>query len=413
MATKAVWEYRGNPEQPALLVEFSNGRIITPEDVHFTLYRNKDDQTPEKKRQRILAADTDRLSYVGNNFSSETAKSNPLCKYFIGVLNKETGKMEVYDAEPIQMRPVLETDNNLQSEDVTDLSTRTYREKMDALIEAFGTNRQKRALSSRKLNQVGSEILNKAMVKAAEDIIVNKGRTELVKEATEINKEEFSSAFLPPCDSSADKPDDVYKFDDLISPLEYEALESVAAPFKNITSEELQQMTEKTEHTFFVLQELQQLKLAKDTDRQARVLWYLDNLIKFSHLKVVKRKDLITKGCPSIICGNVMRNFSVIVYKNGRIQNSVSGTMKSKIVAYVIALALHISDFQVDLTLLQRDLKLTENRMVEIAKAMGLKISKRNMFSDVSFEESHKIAILELPLIVYKPAGGMKKKRRM
>lgn len=48
---------------------------------------------------------------------------------------------------------------------------------MDALIEAFGTNRQKRALSSRKLNQVGSETLNKAMVKAAEDIIENKGKT--------------------------------------------------------------------------------------------------------------------------------------------------------------------------------------------------------------------------------------------
>ncbi|XP_040217445.1 DNA-directed RNA polymerase I subunit RPA49 isoform X2 [Rana temporaria] len=413
MAGKAVWEYRGDPEQSALLVQFANGTIQTPKDVRFTLYRNEDDKTPETKRQRILAADTDRLSYVGNNYSTET-KNSPLCKYFIGVLNKATGKMEVYDAEHIKMQPVLKTDNSMskQIEDATDQSTKTYREKVDALIEAFGTNRQKRALSSRKLNQVGSETLNKAMVKAAEEIIGNKGKTELLKEAMDTN-EELSSIFLPSCNASADKPENVYKFDDLISPVEYEALESVSAAFKNITPEELQQMTEKKEHTLFVLQELREIKLAKDPDRQARVLWYLDMLIKFSQLKVAKRKDLITKGCPSIICANLMKNFSVIVYKDGRIQNSISGTMKSKIVAYVIALALHISNFQVDLTCLQRDLRLTENRIIEIAKAMRLKIGKINMFSDVSFEESHKIATLELPLIVYKPAGGMKKKRKM
>lgn len=36
--------------------------------------------------------------------------------------------------------------------------------------------------------------------------------------------------------------------------------------------------------------------------------------------------------------------------------------MKAKITAYVIILALHISDFQIDLTVLQRDLKLSEKR---------------------------------------------------
>lgn len=36
--------------------------------------------------------------------------------------------------------------------------------------------------------------------------------------------------------------------------------------------------------------------------------------------------------------------------------------MKAKITAYVIILALHINDFQIDLTVLQRDLKLSEKR---------------------------------------------------
>ncbi|XP_063770731.1 DNA-directed RNA polymerase I subunit RPA49 [Pseudophryne corroboree] len=411
-AGRARLEYSGDPERPAVLVQFSNGNIQTPESVNFTLYRNKNYASPMTKKQRILVAQTDRLSYSGNNFSAEALKCNSLSRYFVGVLNKETGIMEVYDAERVNMQPILENDNNLegQSQDVTAQASRTYREKVDALIEAFGTNKQKRALSSRKLNQVGSEILNKAMAKAADEIIESKGTAELVKEAMDV-KEEDSSLFLPPCDPHADKPANVYKFHDLISPVEYAALESVSSSFKNITSDEIQSLKDKKQHGYFVLQELQELKLVKDIDRQARALWYLDILIKLSQLKTVKRKDLIALQCPKIICGSLMKNFTVTIFKNDRLHNSISGTMRSKIVAYVIALALHISDFRVDLSFLQRDLKLTESRILEIAKAMRLRIGKKMMFCDTTVEESHKIGILTLPLVVYKPTGGIKRKK--
>uniref|UniRef100_A0A8C5LV71 RNA polymerase I subunit E n=1 Tax=Leptobrachium leishanense TaxID=445787 RepID=A0A8C5LV71_9ANUR len=413
MANRAVWEYRGEPEQPALLVQFSNGNIQTPESLKLNLYRNKDQKTPDKKKQKILTAETDRLSYVANNFGVNALHSNSLCRYFVGVVNKETGKMEVYGAEYFHMQPLLEKKTTqLQDEDLMDTSNRTYREKVDALIEAFGTNKQKRALSSRKLNQVGSEILSQAMAKAAEEIIENKGTEELVKEAIG-NIASESSSFLPPCDVKADKPENVYKLDDLISPTEYATLEAAAEPFRNLTDESLQQMIDGKRHGTFVLHELQELKNMKDCDHAARCLWYLDALIKLSNLKVVKRKELMVPGFPSIICANFLRDFTVSTYKNGRVQNSISGTMHSKIVAHAIALALHICEFEVDLTLLQREMKLTEARILEIAKAMGLKITKRMMFSIASSDEAHKIATLILPLVVYKPSTGMNKRKRM
>lgn len=46
---------------------------------------------------------------------------------------------------------------------------------MDSLIEAFGTIKQKHALNSRRLNQVGNETLQEAVTKAAENIIDKKG----------------------------------------------------------------------------------------------------------------------------------------------------------------------------------------------------------------------------------------------
>ncbi|KAE8632285.1 hypothetical protein XENTR_v10001502 [Xenopus tropicalis] len=416
MASRATWEYHGAPQHGKGAL-FSNGTIQSPESVNFTLYSNKDDNNPKAKRQRILAAETDRLSYVANNFTSDAVKSNSLCRYFVGVLNKETGKMEVYDSEQYRMQPILESnkEKELHTEDVMDQPSKSYREKVDALIESFGTNKQKRALSSRKLNQVGSEILNKAMAKAAEEIIESRGTKELVKDAVD-KKQQETSLFLPPCDYNANKPENAYKFDDLISPVEYAALETASAAFRNMTSEDLLQMVENKKSGLFVLQELQGLREIKDEkalDHQARCLWYLDALIKLSQLRTVKRKDIMTPECPGIICGKLMKNFTVEVFKNGRIQNSISGTTKTKIVAYVIAIALHISDFQVDLTLLQRDMKLQESRILEIAKAMGLKIAKRTMYSESLIEEGHKIGMLTIPLTVYKPSGGELKRKKM
>lgn len=43
------------------------------------------------------------------------------------------------------------------------------------MIEAFGTNKQKRALSSRRLNRVGSDTLHIAVAKAANTVIGEKG----------------------------------------------------------------------------------------------------------------------------------------------------------------------------------------------------------------------------------------------
>lgn len=46
---------------------------------------------------------------------------------------------------------------------------------MDALIEAFGTTKQKRALSSRRQNEVGNETLQRAVASAAGNVIDQKG----------------------------------------------------------------------------------------------------------------------------------------------------------------------------------------------------------------------------------------------
>ncbi|XP_072216770.1 DNA-directed RNA polymerase I subunit RPA49-like isoform X1 [Excalfactoria chinensis] len=140
------------------------------------------------------------------------------------------------------------------------------------------------------MNAVGNDILNPAVTKAAADVIDAKGVTALIQDAAQ-DDEQNTSIFLPPCHEDADRPEHVYKFDDILSPAEYEALQGPAAAFINITPEEIAKKTEEKSHCSFVLEELKFLPAdEKSRDRKARCLWFLDILIKFSFLKIIKKK---------------------------------------------------------------------------------------------------------------------------
>ncbi|KAM7093141.1 DNA-directed RNA polymerase I subunit RPA49 isoform 1-T1 [Molossus nigricans] len=410
----AKWLYCGEPDesQKAVLVQFSNGKLQNPGNMHFTLYKSKDSTNPRKRSQRILAAETDRLSYVGNNFGTGALKCNILCRHYVGILNKTSGQMEVYDAELFNMQPLF-SDESIESELTLESQSKTFRDKMDSCIEAFGTTKQKRALNSRRMNRVGNESLNRAVAKAAESIIDTKGVTALVNDALHDNLQE-DSLYLPPCHADAAKPEDVYKFEDLLSPAEYEALQSPSEAFRNVTSEEILKMMEENRHCCFVIEALKSLPSNEESrDHQARCIWFLDTLIKFRAQKVIKRKSALGPGVPHIINTKLLKHFTCLTYNNGSLHNLISDSMKAKIIAYVIILALHINDFQIDLTVLQRDLKLSEKRMIEIAKAMRLKISKRKVSLAADREEEHKLGTLCIPLPPAQTLDRQSKRRRI
>ncbi|NXD94037.1 RPA49 polymerase, partial [Chaetorhynchus papuensis] len=456
-------------------VRFANGKLRHPESLRFTAYRNRDTAHPRKRHRRILVSETERLCYVGHNFGSEVMKCNSLCRYFVGVLDKSSGQMEVYNAEIFNMQPLLsggrcwgsqllscfvllmpalfpwhgvrtipsllcadrDSRRGKHSEGVkqglflrdrgcgagqwglcslgcTGCSNVCFCPvQMDLCIEAFGTSKQKRALSSRRMNAVGSDIVSTAVTKAAANIIDAKGVTALVQDMAQDDVQNIS-AFLPPCHEDADRPEHVYKFEDILSAAEYEALRVPAAALAGLSAEEVAKSAEERSRCSFVLEELKFLPTdEKSRDHKARCLWFLDTLIRFSHLKVIKKKHPMGPECPHIISRKLMKNFTSLTYNNGSIQNLISASMKAKITAYVIVLALHINNFQTDLTVLQNDMKLPESRILDIAKALRLRVSKAKGVPGLENDQNHKLGTLSLPLPMQKAPEGQRKRRKM
>ncbi|XP_023274973.1 DNA-directed RNA polymerase I subunit RPA49 [Seriola lalandi dorsalis] len=400
-------------DDKAVIVRFSNGSVRNADNLDFTMYKNTDENNPRKRSRRILVAESDRLSYVGNNFAAGSLKCNNLCNYYVGVLNKQTMKMEVHNAQLFNMQPVIpgETTDAAKPQD----TTQTFRDKVDSLIEAFGTNKQKRALSSRRLNQVGSDTLHQAVAKAANTVINQKGVEALQQEVVETESQGELALHVPPCNIDADIPENVYLFDDLLSPVEFAALEQAGSKMAALTPEELQKMTNDGGCLCVVKQLEKMPTVGEARDKVARCAFYLSLMLKLAQQRNLTRKFGQEEGCPRIIQSKLFKTFTVETFRNGRVLNMVSTSMRAKIAAYSLALLLHMGHMTADLTLLHRDLGITESRIIEVAKSMGLTLTKpsRGKTEEAGLRDEHRQASLVLPLVKYDQFMERRKRKKM
>ncbi|XP_069553557.1 DNA-directed RNA polymerase I subunit RPA49 [Brachyistius frenatus] len=399
--------------EKAVIVRFSNGSVQNEDGLDFTMFKNTDQSNPRKKSMRTLVAETDSLSYIGHNFGVKSLKCNTLCKYYVGVLNRQTMQMEVHNAQLFNMQPVIPGETT-ESEKPQD-TTQTYRDKVDSLIEAFGTNKQKRALSSRRLNQVGSDTLQHAVAKAANSVIDKKGLEALQKEVAEMEYRGDLALHLPPCNASADQRDNVYAFDDLLTPVEFGALEQAGSKMAAQTPEELKMMRDDGRYLCVVRHLENMPTVGEDREKTARCAFYLSLLLKLARQRSVSRKFGQEDGCPRIIQNKLLKTFTVETFNSGRVQNMISASMRAKLAAYCLALLLHMGHMTADLTLLHRDLAITEARMIEVAKSMGLTLIKpaRAKSEEAELRDDHKRVALVLPLVKYEQFTERRKRKKM
>ncbi|XP_051983371.1 DNA-directed RNA polymerase I subunit RPA49 [Xyrauchen texanus] len=413
MATTCAWQPCEETEQDEFLVQFSNGHVKNAEQLEFKLFKHTDEVNPRKKNRRIVVAESDRLSYVGSNFGSGSLQCNNLCRYFVGVLDKRTMQMKVHNAQLLSMQPVIPGESVATDENT--IKADTYRDKVDALIEAFGTTKQKRALTSRRLNQVGNDTLHQAVARAASNIIDQKGVEALQNAVIETETQTDTAVFLPPCNTEANKPEDVYPFDQLLSPIEFDALKDVGVKMAELTPEDLQKMRDDGSQQT-VLQHLELLpKEGAARERLSRCAWYLSFLIKVSQQKRLNHKFGMADGCPRIIINKVLKNFTVESFHNGSLRNTVSTSMRMKLASHCLALLLHMGDQTANLTRLHRDLRISDVKMLELAKAMGLTLSRQLAYNteESGTQDEHRIVSLVIPLVRYERRVDRRKRKKM
>uniref|UniRef100_A0A1X7THX0 Uncharacterized protein n=1 Tax=Amphimedon queenslandica TaxID=400682 RepID=A0A1X7THX0_AMPQE len=132
------------------IVSFSNGRLDSSSAVKakHSLYQEKG------MKRRTLVTKMDHMTYIGTNYETEgTMSTFSFRKYMIGVLDKETGTMELHNTDIFHMTPYIKvTDPNPSKR--KSISKEEYSEGLEKVMMSFGSSQAKKAWSAAKRNHI-------------------------------------------------------------------------------------------------------------------------------------------------------------------------------------------------------------------------------------------------------------------
>ncbi|KAG0415100.1 hypothetical protein HPB47_007739 [Ixodes persulcatus] len=130
------------------VIKFSHGWLKSGQRLETDVYEHKETIAGRTRTRRILVSESDGVQYVGENFGEHSVRTNELCKHFIAVEDVPSGKVRLYPANLITMRPYFAPASTETS--TADTTTTSYHEGADALATALGNRRKRQAVESRQ-----------------------------------------------------------------------------------------------------------------------------------------------------------------------------------------------------------------------------------------------------------------------
>lgn len=352
-----------------------------------------------------MIAETNGMEYIGHNFG-QFSRSNSLCKYVLGIYNERTEVMKIYDTEMVTLQPkVLDAtsaETNQEEDEEDGKIDLTFLQKRDLLTEAFGGKRKKRAMASRERNRVDKNELNEKV----SDVLQSLAKEPM--DTTDAGAEQQQSS-IPPYNLKAETAADVYKLDDIITPLEYEALQGISQEIKNADKEKIDEWRKEKRFPEYVLQHISVMSVnsAKRSHQSCCLLYlsYLLTLYSLTHQEIKKKDPL--PGVPAGIKEKLLSSFSL---KKGKTR-AIPKRLKDKLVSYILVLALMVDEFSLDFAVIMKDLKMPIPRLTSHLKAVGcivssskVKLGKKEMGDSSSIVT--KTAVLKVPLPSYFTSPG-------
>ncbi|XP_060064818.1 DNA-directed RNA polymerase I subunit RPA49-like [Ylistrum balloti] len=391
-----------------LIANFTNGHVNKKrcDDLSVGHFESSQRRFGTQKRKQILVAETEQMSYVGQNFGVSADRSQNFCKYYVGLRDKSTGKMTICDAEIFNMLPKLPGDE--QEEEKKDDLSLSFREKNDFLTEAFGSKKKQKAMENR--------LRNKSAAKSMETIMDSAAKQALSQQSQVARPQvEDQTDGIPPCNKEATSPREVYRLHDIISPSEMEALNAPARLFFDSTYDQVRQWKEQQTYPAYITNHLMTMPLSEaERWKRSKCLMYLHYLITLNNLntRTIGLKVPLPVEWPGVVIEQLLKRFTMKIDSGGRIRRCRPARLKDKNISYILVLCLMIDEYELELTVLMKDLKLSLERIQNHFRALGCTLTSRKVKTDMGPSLSVTSAILNLPLTFPDPSARSKKRGR-
>ncbi|CAO3679728.1 unnamed protein product [Umbelopsis ramanniana] len=334
------------------------------EDTLFDTYKHRS-SGDEKKKQRIVAGETQKIEFVGKNYGADST-SDLACRYLVAVYDKKDNTITLQEAPVLNMHRTVKALKGIKSQ-VT--AQNSFLEAKNALGDTFGTKKARQQIKSMERNEVKVESLGQDVVSTMQNEI--DVAAQAVPTIDMIKEDQENQRPVPPYDASATAPADIYNMDDIVS-----AEELNAVPIKDVLKcTNLQELKEQLPYTLSEFVNTRVLSIinskGKIDRKQVRVLVYISYLMAYYQMRPVlanKRDEIntILYNPPAAIVDRMLERYTT----GGR----RTPLMADKLVCYMMLLCLMANNYTVIPETLASDLSLKPTKTINLLKNVGCKV---------------------------------------
>lgn len=379
-------------KEPTVAIgSFFNGFSVS-EDTDFQLYQKKhtDDVF-------VFHGETERLEYTGATLDEDSSD------YAVAVYDPVNKSVDLYQAPVLLGSVISKAHRKVKGPKVKQSNVRNNIQR-NALGEAFGTKKAKKAISDLERNRIDADKL--ADVEA--DIVDTvKASTDTLPTRDQLTETVLNDRPTPACNVEATNVEDIYPVSGIIPKRELSFIR--VGPILN--EEDITKRVELLpyQNSQYITSQLASIKSENQTQK-LQLIYYASLLIGVYQHRRIHNKVALTSELnspPEVLIDGILERFTIArPGQFGRAKDrgfTIDPHSEDKLLCYLLATILHINNFIIEISPLAQELSLKPSRLVGLFKALGCGVKSATVAEAEAFgipksqAASYKIASLKVP----------------
>lgn len=366
------------------------------EDTEFNVYSASD------KRRKLMVGENSMIRFEGENLDN---KKELYCNYLIGIYNKDDNSVLLRNA------PFYNVTRKIKSVEAISVPKSNLEKNISArneLGQAFGTKKIKQKIRNFEKNRVDIQSLSNVVSHIHNTI---EEKSSIIPSKDELEKAQEEDRLIPPYNSTTVKTNEIYNIEDIVPSHE----------LKSISIDELLQLdTQKDVENYLLPLRIKNDTLLyslidsalKDKNKNQDLLRKLIYVAYLLRLRTCREHQLnkgsfmkkTFVGSSLAVIDGLLNRYcdSQGTTKNGKTTYKIPDKEQDRILSYALILLLMVNNFQVNITLLSKDIKISVLKLTTICRSVGCSVETLNKAQKTELGLTdgliHKCATLKAPL---------------
>lgn len=368
--------------------------VRVPKRTQFELYRNK--KTPDRF---VLHGENDRIEYSGSTDDGSSGSS----QYLVGIYDPSKRSVQLYKAPVLNTKVASKSKKDLSGPEIKQTNLRASALR-NALGEAFGTKKAKKAIADIERNRIDSEKLADSAVEIVDSV---KTASKALPTREQLQQVSSQDRTTPLANVDATDVEQIYPIHNIIPKKEWQYIR-VGPVLKETDHEKRLELFPFTKSPY-LSKKLPTLTQAAQMSK-LQLLYYVSLLLGVYENRRVSDKNKLLENLnapPDALVDGILERFTIM--RPGQFGRSkergffIDPQREDKLLCYILAIILHLDNFIVEISPLAQELGLKPSKIVNLFKNLGAIVKGATVAQAEAFgipksaASTYKIATMKVP----------------